>query len=574
MIRGRGTRGPAAFRRPGPSGLAAVLLALAMACAPDRTEAPGAPAPAEGGTAWFEEQARERGIDFTHRSGFAGQHLTPEATSGGAGLFDMDGDGDLDAYLVQSGSLVDVAQRRPGNQLFENVGDGRFRNVTEGSGADQEGYGMGVACGDYDDDGDVDLYVTNYGPNALLRNDGAGRFTDVTAEAGVGHEGWGTSAGFFDYDLDGDLDLYLVNYINWTVENELECFNQMGGVDYCGPKNYDSPEMDALFRNEGGGRFTDVTLSAGLGRRFGNGLGFVFGDFDSDGWPDIFVANDGLADQLWINQGNGRFEDNALLAGVAVDLEGGVPKAGMGVTTGDLDDDGDLDLMVCNLVNETDSIYRNEGTYFQDVTARSGVGTVSRHYTRFGMGWVDFDNDGLLDLYQANGRVRRADVTYSDDAFAEPNVLFRGVPGGRFEEVEPQGGTSPPLITTSRAAAFGDIDGDGGLDILVVNRDGPAHLLYNLVAARGNWIRFSARERQGRDAEGAALYVKAGDRTLRRDVRAGYSYQACNDPRVHFGLGKLSGVDEVRVVWPDGEEERFGPFAAGQTHDLLRGQGR
>lgn len=523
------------------------------------------------GAPWFEEVARSRGLQFDHRPGHHERHLMPEVPSGGGGLFDMDGDGDLDAYLIQSGSLTDASLRRPGNQLFENLGDGTFRNVTEGSGADDEGYGMGAACGDYDNDGDVDLYVTNYGRNTMLRNDGEGRFTDVTEQSHVGDDSWGASAGFLDYDRDGDLDLFVTNYVNWSEETELECYNQMGGLDYCSPLNYDAPAMDTLYRNEGDGTFTDVTEAAGINAGFGNGLGYVFGDFNGDGWLDIFVANDGLSDQLWVNQHDGTFIDEALIAGCAVDLEGGVPKAGMGVTAADLDGDGDLDLMVCNLTDETDSVYLNEGEYFTDVTARSGLGTVSRHFTRFGLGWVEFNNDGYLDLFQANGRVMRRAEVFSDDAFAEPNLVFRGMPGPRFDEVLPRGGTRELLVATSRAAAFGDVDQDGGLDILVVNRGGPAHLLRNVVPDRGNWIRIRVLEEHGRDAEGARVRVRFGEQTAWREVRAGFSYLACHDPAVHLGLGRETEVQEIEVHWVDGGTQSFGPFQGSRTVTLRRG---
>ena len=542
------------------------VLALASGCG-GVDPSPGAAAANE---AWFAEVAHERGLDFVHRTGHTTRFFMPEAPPGGGGLFDMDGDGDLDVYLVQSGSLTDPAARLPGNRLYENLGDGTFRDVTVGSGAEDDGYGMGVACGDIDNDGDIDLYVTNFGANVLLLNDGTGRFTDVTESAGVGHSGWGSSAGFFDYDRDGDLDLFVVNYVHWAMETEIDCYNAKGGPDYCSPLNYGAPAMDVLYRNNGDGTFTDVTREAGMDRGFGNGLGFVFGDFDGNGWLDVFVANDGLVDQLWSNQGDGTFEDTALLAGCAVDMEGGVPKAGMGVTAGDIDEDGDLDLMVCNLIDESDSVYRNDGRFFTDITSRSGLGTVSRRFTRFGMGWVDFDNDGLFDLYQANGRVMLAADSYVEDGYAEPNLLFRGLPDARFEEVLPRGGTATPLYGTSRAAAFGDIDGDGGMDILVVNRDGPVHLLHNRVPKRGAWIRFRVLEAHGRDAEGAEVRVRFGDRELRRDVRAGFSYLACNDPRVHVGLGAATQVEEVEVRWVDGGVDRFGPFDADRDHVLRR----
>jgi len=432
---------------------------------------------------------------------------------------------------------------------------------------------MGVACSDYDNDGDVDLYVTNYGPNVLFRNDGGWNFTDVSEQAGVGHAAWGASAGWCDYDRDGDLDLYCTNYVNWSAATESDCYNQMGGADYCGPMAYSSPAMDVFYRNDGDGTFTDVTEVAGINTGFGPALGFVCGDFNGDGWPDMFVANDAVGDQLWINQRDGTFIDNALLAGCAVDLEGGVPKAGMGVTTGDTDDDGDLDLLVCNLFEESDSVYRNEGEYFTDVTARSGLGVVSRRFTRFGVGWVEFDNDGNYDLYQVNGRIHRAAEAFSEDLFAEPNLLFRGLSGARFEEVQPRGGTQTLLAFTSRGAAFGDFDDDGGMDILVSNRDAPPQLLRNVVVDRGHWIRFRVLEEHGRDAEGARVQIALPTRTLTRFVRAGYSYLSSNDPRVHVGIGEESGVQEVTVTWIDGTTDRYGPFAGDRTITLDRREG-
>ena len=497
----------------------------------------------------------------------------PEAVSGGGGLFDMDGDGDLDAYLVQGGDVLDGSDRPP-NRLYENLGDGRFRDVTDGSGAADRGYGMGLACADYDDDGDVDLYVTNYGANRLLRNDGSGRFEDVTETAGVGDESWGASALFFDYDADGRLDLYVSNYVAWSPEKDsYTCENKLGSEDYCGPMTYDAPARDVLYRNEGDGRFREVTVEAGLNSRFGNGLGVVAGDYNDDGRLDLFVANDMNLDQLWINKG-GRFVDEALLAGCAVDMEGGQPKAGMGVTAGDIDGDGDLDLMVCNLVESSDSVFRNDGSFFTDVTAAVGLGSVSRGFTRFGMGWADFDNDGRLDLYQGNGRILRTLPAYVEaDLFAEPNLLFRAKPDGTFEEVAPRGGTDELLAGATRGVVFGDVDNDGGQDLIVINRDAETHLLINR-AARGNWVGLDVQERAGGPAEGAVVRLRVGDRTLRRDVRSGYSYLTCNDPRVHFGLESADAVDSVEVTWVDGDREEFAGVSTGAYHQLRRGQGR
>ena len=521
---------------------------------------------------WFDEIAKSAGLVFDHSSGHKKRFLFPEVIGGGAALFDMDGDGDLDAYIVQSGSLTSKNNPRNGNRLFRNNGEGTFEDVTDGSGAEDRGYGMGVATGDYDNDGDIDLYITNLGPDVLLANDGKGHFTDITQSAGLGNSSWGCSAGFFDYDADGDLDLFLVNYVNWSSENELDCYNLHGKSDYCMPTHYNAPARDTLYRNNGDGTFTDVTTAAGFDAAFGYGLGIAFGDFNADGHLDIFVANDAVMNQLWISQGDGTFIDEAMFRGCALD-EGGMAKAGMGIHAEDVDDDGDLDVLVVNLLDQADSFYRNEGEYFADQTAAWGMGLASRPYTRFGVGLIDFDNDGYLDIYQANGGVAMSSESSTDDPFAQVNLLLQGAEDGRFNEVLPRGGTSKKLVHTSRAAVFGDVDNDGAIDILVVNRDGPAYLLKNITKDRGNWIRFRVIEEHGRDALGATVTLTLGNRTIRREVQSTYSYLAANDPRVHIGLGEREMVGAVKVHWLDGTTESFGNFEAGQTVLLERGKG-
>ncbi|MFN0008787.1 MAG: CRTAC1 family protein [Planctomycetota bacterium] len=548
------------------SSLAAVF--LVTACGAESSTS----GPAPSGSPWFEECARERGIVFDHVSGHAGNYLFPEIMCGGVALFDMDGDADLDAYLVQAGSLTEPPESRPGNRLFENLGTGTFRDVTAGSGAEVRGYGMGVAAGDYDNDGDVDLYVTNVGANALLRNDGAGRFTDVTSEAGVGETGWSASSAFFDIEGDGDLDLYVANYIRWSIADEIRCDGPPRGPDYCSPRSYPWPATDTLYRNDGNGAFTDVSREAGLRTAFGNGLGVICGDFDGDGRADVFVANDGTMNQLWLNRGEGRFEDAALLHGCAVDLNG-VAKAGMGVAAADFDGDGDEEVFVANLRNESDSFYRNDGRYFSDRTALAGLGIASLPLTRFGCALEDFDDDGFHDLFVATGGVTRAETSFGPDPYAQPEILFRGTPEQRFEEVLPRGGTSEPLIATGRGAAFGDVDGDGAIDVVIVNRDGPAHLLRNVASPRGGWITLRLVERHGRDALGAVVSARAGARPITRVARSAYSYCSASDPRVHVGLGSERGLSEVLVRWPDGRRESFGDLPGGRVHVLREGQG-
>jgi hypothetical protein len=517
--------------------------------------------------------AAARGLSFVHRSGHETRYLLPEIMGGGAALFDMENDGDLDIFMIQSGHMAASPGTPAGHRLYRNRGDGWFEDVSADHGvAAVSGYGMGAATGDYDNDGDVDVYVTGLGSNVLLQNDGRGRFADVTGKAGVAASGWSSSATFVDVDADGHLDLFVVRYLDWAPDRERECFSLTGQIDYCAPKNYDAPTTDMLFRNNGNGTFTDVSRAAGLGAAVGNGLGVVADDVNGDGRPDLFVANDATPNHLWINRGSWRFEETAMMAGVAIDQDG-APKAGMGVDAADVDGDGDNDLIVMNLDTESDSFYRNEGRFFVDDTTAVGLRVASRRFTRFGVALLDFDNDGRLDLYEANGRVGLQAETFGQDPYAEPNLLFRGLASGGFEEVTPRGGTIAPLIATSRAAAFGDLDNDGGLDIVVANRDAAPHLLRNVVPGRGHWLLVAVKERQGRDAIGARLSIVSGGRTIRRDVRTGYSYLAANDPRVHVGLGDLRSVESVTVTWPDGSQERFGPFDADRIVELRRGSG-
>lgn len=554
-----------------------VVLALAAAACGGGTGSgdtgPGGAAETAAGPPWFVEEARARGLDFAHESGHGETYWMPEIMGGGGALFDADGDGDLDAYLVQSGSL---AAPSFASALFTNT-DGRFARAESPRPADEAArYGMGAACGDADGDGDTDLYVTCVGSNVLFRNEG-GRFTDAGAAAGAAGSGWSTSAAFFDLDKDGTLDLFVARYLEWSKEAELPCVDGLGRPDYCSPKNYKTPARALLFHNQGQGRFADVSRASGVAGATGTGLGVACGDVDQDGWADVFVANDGMPNHLWrnlgaANPGEARFENVAMLAGCGTDADG-LAKAGMGIALFDLDEDRDLDILVCNLMGESDSFFRNEGGYFSDRTAALGLGPVSKPFTRFGLALGDFDQDGELDLYEANGRVERPRMSVPGDPYAESNLLLRGAGKARFEPVAPAGGTAPVLVATSRAVAQGDVDGDGALDLLVVNRDGPAHLLMNRAPRRGGSVLLHVREKSGADALGATLEIQLGSRTLRRDVTAAFGYLTSHDPRVHVGLGAAPQVDLVRVRWVDGEAEAFGPLAAGQVHELRRGRG-
>lgn len=568
----------------------------------------------------FVECAEERGLRFTWRSGHADRFLNPEIVGGGVALIDCDGDGDLDVFFVQGGDLSTSEgaprdrrgtdggpAREPrraadglplgADRLFRNDGTAHFADVTIEAGLGDGRYGMGAATGDYDNDGDVDLYVTNLGRNTLLRNDG-GRFADVTDAAGVGDPAWSTGAAFLDFDADGDLDLYVANYMHWSPAIERDCKAAWDEPDYCGPSAYRAPAADTLYRNRGDGTFEDATAELGIDTALGNGLGVTFGDFDGDGRCEIFVANDAMMNHLWVPfvipsaegatgraaPGTMRFRDVALARGVATD-EAGQVKAGMGVGNADVDGDGDLDLLVVNLQRETDSLFRNDGAYFVDRTAATRLSGLSRAFTRFGTGFLDVDNDGRLDLYEANGRVQMHERSRgAADPYAEPNLLYRGVGGlatagapprtpSIFAEWLPRGGTSPMLVHTSRGAAFGDLDNDGGIDIVVVNRDAPAYLLLNAVRERGHWLLLRVLDEHGRDALGATVTVRLGDLRIRRDVLSAYSYCAANDPRVHVGLGDREAVDGVDVRWVDGTVEAFPAPPIDRVTTLSRGGG-
>ncbi|HMN95986.1 MAG TPA: CRTAC1 family protein [Phycisphaerales bacterium] len=561
----------------------------------------------------FAEIAEEAGLVFTWSSGHAGRHLNPEIVGGGVALIDYDGDGDLDVYFVQGGSVLGGGEP---NRLFRNDGGMRFVDVTESAGVGDPGYGFGVAVGDYDNDGRCDLYVTNLGRNTLYRNRGDGTFEDVTEQAGVGELRWSSSAAFVDFDGDGHLDLYVCNYLNWSHQTERDCRGAWDLPDYCSPAAYRAPARDTLYRNRGDGTFEDVTELLGIDGALGTGLGVGVGDFTGDGRMEIFVANDGMMNHFWVRGADGRFRDEALLRGCATD-EAGLVKAGMGVAVADLDGDGDLDILVVNLQRETDSLFRNEGSYFRDATANMRLTVPSRAFTRFGVGFFDFDNDGRIDLYYANGRVQRragsapGPAPEREDPYAEVNLLLRGVgDGGRvaFEEWLPRGGTSPSIVRTSRGAAFGDLDGDGAIDIVVVNRDAPAMLLRNVAAARSgdhadrgvhgghgghaergdhadragrsdaadrphHWIMARVLEASGRHALGAEVRFSVGGRAIRRDVAPALSYCSSNDPRVHLGLGDVARVDAIEVRWADGATERFPGSDAGRIVELRRGAG-
>jgi len=523
-----------------------------------------------GDAAQFAEVAEASGVDFRHHSGASGMFLLPEIMGGGAGFLDYDGDGFLDLYLVQSGR-IGAPDEALTNRLYRNDGSGGFGDVTAVAGVGDRGYGMGCAAGDYDNDGDIDLYVTNLGVNVLYRNEGDGTFVDVTRSTGTGDAGWSTSAAFVDYDADGDLDLYVTNYVQWSdtpAFTRKECFSTTGASDYCSPEAYSAPSFDTLYRNEGDGTFADVSAAAGIRAKPGTGLGVVCVDLNGDGRIDIYVANDQMPSFAWIGREDGTFVEQAIRLGVAVD-ETGMSQAGMGVATADVNDDGDFDLWKVHLYRESHILYINDGHFFDDATSRRGLAAPTRAYTGFGTALFDYDLDGRLDVFVANGRVEVVPgSTPMADVYAEPNQLLRQGADGRFVDVSTDLGPSFALAESSRAAAFGDYDNDGDIDILVANRDGPARLLRNDARRRGGFLSLRVLERHGRDAYGARVTFTLGDTTRTFAVGAAYSYCATNDPRVHLGLGTHERVDRIDVLWPDGSTDSYGPYEADEFVEI------
>ena len=587
------------------SGMAAAglwVLAGAAGCGPAESVSPGSgaddPATAPAGEIRFTDRAREVGLDFEHFNGMSGEYYFSEMMGPGAALFDMDDDGDLDAYLVQgqmlgagrtlADSLTPPAPDVPlplTDRLYRNDlevhADGartlRFTDVTAGSGLDVGTYGMGVAAGDFDNDGRVDLYRTRIGANQLFRNNGDGTFTDVTEPSGTGDEAWGVSASFVDVDGDGWLDLYVGNYVEYDLETGTPCFTVAGERDYCAPKSY-PPVPDRLYRNNGDGTFTDVTTASGVGSRYGPALGVLTADFDADGWMDIYVANDGEPNQLWINGRDGTFEDRALLAGVAVDVGGDV-EASMGVDAGDFDADGDDDLFMTHVSAETNTLYVNGGAgFFEDRSAMTGVGAPSLPYTGFGTAWVDFDNDGWLDLLVVNGDVQAIEgLVRAGDPFPlhQPNQVFRNRGGEAFDDVTAGAGAVFELSEVGRGAAFGDVDNDGDVDVLVANNNGPVRLLVNDTGHRTRWVGLRLIDGRGRDALGARVGVsRESGPVLWRRARADGSYASANDPRVVVGLGTADAVTRVRVEWPGGRVEDWEDVPVDGWTTLTEGTGR
>ncbi len=527
------------------------------------------------------EKTEAWGIDFIHRSGAGGDLLFPEMMGGGVAIFDADGDSHLDLYFVSGAPELGKSGRQDGpvNRLYLQK-NGLFEPAPASAGLGDLGYGTGVAVGDVDNDGDEDVFVANIGTDRLFLGRGDGTFEDSTQAAGLAlksdpNREWSSSAAFCDIDRDGFLDLYVVRYV--VYDPDVQCTDKAGRREYCGPNSFED-RTDILWHNQGDGTFKDISASAGIQVVTGAGLGVVCEDLDDDGWVDIYVANDGDPNQLWINQKDGTFIDDALIMGSSVNSSG-LYEAGMGVVAADFDNDSDFDLFITHLRDETNTFYRNlgPGIGFEDQTAQVGLAAASTPYTGFGTVPFDLDLDGDLDLAIANGRVTRGEpltdsLAETWNPYAEPNLIYLNDQGQfRVAEAEVRDFVQP--IEVSRGLAVGDLDGDGALDLVVSNIESPARV-YGAQPGSGHWLQVDTVDpRLNRRALGARVVVEAGGLRQTRTVQSAMSYLSSSDPRAHFGLGSIDKVDAVHVRWPDGLQETFKDVGIDQVVTLRRGEG-
>ncbi len=526
----------------------------------------------------FVDVAQSAGIRFRHDNAASSEKYLIETMGSGCGWIDYDQDGLLDLYLVNGAAtrLYTPAHALRG-ALYRNNGDGTFTDVTDKAGVGAEGlFGMGVAVGDYDNDGFPDLLVLGYGRCILYHNNGKGTFSDVTARAGVANAGrWASSAAWFDYDNDGRLDLVIANYIDWSPDRNFWCGEHGPGMrSYCHPDDYNG-EAPTLYHNNGDGTFTDVSKKSGLGLNPGNGLGVVTFDYDDDGWQDVFIANDSMANFLFHNNRDGTFREVGYIAGVAVSADG-LPEAGMGTDAADTTGDGRMDLIVTHLDSQLARLYRNMGDgTFDDATLRSQLGYATFHMSGFGARFMDYDNDGARDIFMANGHVLDNIERYNSSVhYAEPKMMFRNLGKGIFENVSDRLGTDFLLPRVSRGAAVGDFDNDGDLDILVNNNGEAPQLLRNDGGNANHWIQiFLIGTKSNRDGVGARIKLVAGDLVLYDQRKGGMSYQSAQDPRLHFGLGHRLVVDSLQVVWPSGSATTLQSVKADQVITIKEEQG-
>lgn len=523
----------------------------------------------------FEDVAAEAGLDFQHFSGSPEKQYILESMSGGVAWIDFDRDGWMDLYLVNGGRWEELVQgkRTVSNALYRNNGDGTFTNVTGKAGVGNRHWGMGVAAGDYDNDGWVDLFVCNYGPNTLYRNNGDGTFRDVTDTAGVGDGRWGVSASWGDYDADGWLDLYVTNTVQFDHEapEPMEC-HYRGITVQCGPLGMVG-DSDILYRNNGDGTFLDVSEKAGVSDVTPSyGLGAIWSDYDNDGDLDLYVANDQMANFLFRNQGDGTFEETGLFAGAAFS-DDGTAQGSMGVDFGDYDRDGLLDIYITHFSDDYNTLFRNLGQgRFRDMTRGAGLTFSSWPMVGWGTGFVDLDHDGWEDIFAANGHVfPQVDGYKIGTSFHQRSQVFRNLGKGKFQEVS--AGLDKLKSWSSRGVAFADYDNDGDIDVAVNNLDGVPWLLKNQKASEaGNWLLLALEgTRTNRSAIGARVTLETAEGKQMREVRGGSSYESTHDFRVHFGLGQLKTVARMTVRWTDGTTQSFQNLAVNRTYRLKEG---
>ncbi len=540
--------------------------------------------PSEARSPLLVEVTTDWGIDFNHSSGASGDLVFPEMMGGGVAVLDANEDGRLDLYFINGAEQLGQSDsdNGPSNQLFLRQPDGSYRNTTDSSGLDDRGYGTGVAVGDVDNDGHQDVFVANIGPDHLYRGRGDGTFADVSATSGVSatgtnHDDWSTSAAFCDFNRDGYLDLYVVRYV--VFDPNVQCTDTAGRREYCGPDGFED-RTDVLLENRGDGTFRNVTDRAGIDVVTGAGLGVVCEDFNDDGWVDIYVANDGDPNQLWINQVDGKFIDDGLIMGASVNAAG-LHEAGMGVVAADFDGDTHLDLFVTHLRDETNTFYRNlgAGMGFEDQTTKVGLAAASTPFTGFGVAPIDLDLDGDLDIAVANGRVTRGE-SLTDvlpepwNQYAEPNLVYLNS-NGSFRLLDDNQGVAAftAAAEVSRGLAVGDLDGDGGQDLIVSGIESPARVLRG-TPGEGHWLILDAVDPTlGRRALGARVTVTSTIGRQQRTIQGAMSYLSSSDPRAHFGLGDHSEDVSVLVRWPDGLEESFSGISVDQVTTLVRGEG-
>jgi hypothetical protein len=523
----------------------------------------------------FTNIATEAKITFKHENGATPQKYMPETMAGGSIILDYNNDGWPDIFFVNGGSVADKQKAAAArHRLYRNNKDGTFTDVTAQTGIGVSGFGMGACSADYDNDGWPDVFITGVGANKLYHNNGNGTFADVTQKAGVSSQLWSASCAFGDIDNDGDVDLYVTNYVDFSVDNNKYCVYSGETRVYCHPNVYNGVP-DILYSNNGNGTFTDVSRPAGIYRPDGKGLGVVFGDYDGDGWLDIYVANDSTPNFLFHNKGKGVFEEVGLRAGVAVGIDG-QPLAGMGTDMGDIDGDGLLDIIVTNLDRQTHNLYRNLGKgLFADITFESGVGEATLPFVGFGALFFDYDNDKDLDLAIVNGDVIDNISLFRDStSYEQRNLLLQNDGKGKFKDVGPASGAGFSLKKPSRSLSAADIDNDGDLDLLIGNVGQTPDLLRNDGENKSNALLIrTIGSKSNRDGIGARLNLTVSGTTPIREVKAGSSYLSQSDLRVHFGMGNSSRAERLEIRWPSGQVDTFEDIEANQLLTVTEGKG-